>query len=180
MTVHLLGALALVLLVSAVVDLHNAPADFQAVAVTRTGHLQFDAPAATVFPLFTPEGERHWAKGWDPEILFPRDRDIAEGMVFRTRDGIDYVWTVTRYDGTAHTIAYNVVGERMLVRRIEIRCRPAGPSRTDVDVTDSYVGLSSEGNAFIDRLTESAYASKMTHWKDAIGGYLAAASRQPR
>jgi hypothetical protein len=179
MTTQLLAALALVL-VGTAMSQSNAEIGFQAEAVTRTGHLQFEAPIATVFPLFTPLGEKHWAKGWNPEILFPPDRDVAEGMVFRTQEGVEHVWTVTRYDPAKHTVAYNIVAHGMLVRQIEVRCRAAGANRTEVAVTDSYVGLSAQGNSFVEGLTESAYAAKMAHWREAIGEYLAGAAKSAR
>ncbi len=164
-------------LVAGIALAQSGPAEqaFQAAAITRLGHLQFEAPIATVFPLFTPQGERHWAQGWDPEILYPRDQEVAEGMVFRTREGVEHVWTITRYDPAAHAIAYNVVAPGILVRRIEVRCRPAGSARTEADVSDSYIGLSAQGNEVIGRLSEANYAKKMAHWKEAIGGYLAKA-----
>jgi len=143
--------------------------------VTRSGRLAFDAPVAVVFPLFTPLGEKHWAKGWDPEILYPREREVAEGMVFRTLEGesVEHLWTVTRYEPKNYVIAYNVVAPGVMVRRIEVRCRAAGANRTEVMMNDSYVGLSEEGNSVVEGLTESAYAGKMKHWQEAIGGYLA-------
>ncbi len=171
MNAHSLAMLAVAVVASTVAQ--SQTANFQAASATRKGYLQFDAPIATVFPLFTPEGERVWAKGWDPEILYPRDRELDEGLVFRTQDGVEHVWTVVRYDPAVYSIAYNVVASGMLVRRIAVRCRPAGPSRTEVEVTDSYIGLSEQGNGFVERLTEAAYAAKMAHWKQAIGGYLA-------
>ncbi len=175
MTAHSLAMLAMAVLASTIAQAQ--PARFQGASVTRKGHLQFDAPLAAVFPLFTPLGERVWAKGWDPEVVYPRDRDIAEGMVFRTQDGVEHVWTVVRHDPAANVVAYNVVASGMLVRQLEVRCRPAGPSHTEVDVTDSYIGLSAQGNEFVERLTEETYAAKMAHWKEAIGGYLAGANK---
>ena len=148
---------------------------FQAAAVTRTGRLQFPAAVDTVFPLFTPLGERHWAQDWNPEIVYPKDVDVAAGMVFRTQEGVEHVWTVVRYDPPAHLVAYNVVAQGVLVRQIEVRCRAAGANSTEVTVTDSYIGLSPEGNAFVGKLDEAAYAKKMAHWQQAIGAYLASA-----
>jgi len=149
-----------------------AGAPFQATAVTRAGHLQFPAPVDKVFPLFTPQGERHWAPGWDPEILYPKHAEVAAGMVFRTQEGVEHVWTVTRYEPAAHTVAYNVVAHGVLVRQIEVRCRAADANRSEVSVTDSYVGLSPEGNAMVEKIDEAAYAKKMERWQRAIGAYL--------
>lgn len=156
----------------------NTNEPFQAAAVTRIGHLQFPAPINTVFPLFTPLGERHWAQGWDPEIVYPKDVDIAAGMVFRTQGPVEHVWTVVRYDPAAHTVAYNVVGRDVAVRQIEVRCRAAGANRTEVTVTDSYIGLSPEGNTLVEQLDEPAYAKKMAGWQKSIGEYLATAAAQ--
>ena len=148
--------------------------------ITRTARLQFDAPVSVVFPLFTPSGEKHWAKGWDPEIVYPRDREVAEGMVFRTQEGVEHLWTVTRYEPESYVIAYNVVANKVMVRRIEVRCRALSKNRTEVVVNDSYVGLSAEGNSAVEGLTESAYAKKMMHWQEAIGGYLAGSVKSER
>ena len=179
MDARLLAPLAFTLLGTMLAQLQGAQPEFQARGITRQGHLVFDAPLATVFPLFTPQGERHWAEGWDPQILFPRGRDVAEGMVFQTRDQGDRLltWTMTRYDEAAHSVAYNVVTPDFLVRRIEVRCRPASTARTQVEVTDSYVGLSSQGNGFIDQLTEAEYEKKMAIWKERIGRYLASVAK---
>jgi hypothetical protein len=173
MATRLFLPFALALLGTAFAQNHSNAGAFRAAAVTRTGHLQFDAGVETVFPLFTPLGEKHWAKGWDPEILFPKDRDVAQGMVFRTREGVEHVWTLVRYDAANTTVAYNVVAEGVLVRQIQVRCHANGPARTEVEVNDSYISLSADGNAFIERLTEAAYEKKMAIWKEAIGGYLA-------
>jgi hypothetical protein len=156
----------------------NTNEPFHAVAVTRTGHLQFPAAIDTVFPLFTPLGELHWAQGWKPEIIHPKDVDIAVGMVFRTQNTVEHVWTVIRYDPASHAVAYNVVGQGMAVRQIEVRCHAAGANRTEATVTDSYIGLSAEGNALVERLDEAAYAKKMAQWQQAIDAYLATVSNQ--
>jgi hypothetical protein len=156
-----------------------ATPSFQAAAVTRTGRLEFDGAIDKVFYLFTPIGERNWAKGWDPEVLFPLDREVAEGMVFRTRDqdGRVLTWTMTRYDAANYRVAYNVVTPEFVVRKLDIGCRLSGAAHIEVEVTDSYVGLSAHGNEFVERLTEASYAAKMETWKEGIGGYLAGTAK---
>ena len=177
MTTRLLAPVALTLLGTMLAQSGGSKPEFRAKAVSCTGHLQFDAGIEVVFPLFTPLGERHWAKGWDPEIVYPRDRDVAEGMVFRTQDGVEQVWTLIHYDPANHVVAYNVVAQGMMVRNIKVLCRPAGTERTEVEVNDSYVGLSPQGNAFVEHLTEAAYEKKMAGWKESIGVYLAGVAK---
>lgn len=38
-------------------------------AATQVGTFHLNAPRERVFPLFTPEGERAWAPGWEPKFL---------------------------------------------------------------------------------------------------------------
>jgi hypothetical protein len=170
---------ALALVVGGTALAQSTQQNFQAAAVTRTGRLEFDGSLDKVFYLFTPIGERNWAKGWDPEVFFPLDREVAEGMVFRTRDqdGRVLTWTMTRYDSANHRVAYNVVTPDFLVRKLEIRCLLSEAARIEVEVTDSYVGLSAHGNEFVERLTEASYAAKMATWKEGIGGYLAGTTK---
>ena len=173
---------ALALVVAGTALSQSTQQSFQAAAVTRTGHLEFDGAIDKVFYMFTPIGERNWAKGWDPEVLFPLDREVAEGMVFITRDqdGRVLTWTMTRYDAANHTVAYNVVTPDFVVRKLQIRCRLSGAARIEVEVTDSYVGLSAQGNEFVEHLTEHSYASKMATWKEGIDGYLAGIAKAAR
>ena len=149
-----------------------ATANFVAEAVTRTGHLTFNAPPTKVFPLFTPEGERHWAAGWNPEILYPRGSDAQEGMLFRTHDHGGTLWWLTRYAPKAFSVGYHFVAPDGLARHIEVRCRAAGTG-TEVEVTDTFIGLSDHGNEFVRSLDEKAYSEKMAHWHQAIARYLA-------
>jgi len=145
---------------------------FRANSVTHTGHVTLEAPPEKSFPLFTPEGERAWAEGWDPEVLFPADGHVREGLVFRTPDHGGTVWVLTRYDKAGFTIAYNATAGGALVREIEVRCRPAAANRTEVTVTDTYVGLSEHGNMFVAQLDEASYAKKMEFWQTAINRAL--------
>ena len=54
-------------------------------------------PMARAFTLFTPEGGRSWAEGWDPTHLHPTDGMPERGMVFTTGQGDSRtVWTMIR------------------------------------------------------------------------------------
>ena len=62
---------------------------------TQTRRFHLDAPPLRVMPLFTAEGERAWAKGWDPKIL---SSGTERGSVFRTRaHGHETTWIVIDY-----------------------------------------------------------------------------------
>jgi hypothetical protein len=50
----------------------------------RTFHL--DAPLARVFPLFTANGERGWAPGWEPRILSGAE-ERGSAFITKAHDG---------------------------------------------------------------------------------------------
>ncbi len=143
---------------------------FTAERTVRVGHITLNAPPARTFPLFTPLGELHWAEGWDPEILYPLDGAPMKGLLFRIKDHGGMTWWMTRYHPANFTLGYHAVAAP-LARNIEIRCRTAG-NRTEVTVTDTYLGLSEHGNEYLRTMTEAAYAQKMKGWEKAINGYL--------
>ena len=166
-----LGLLTLCVAMSAASQT-SAAGKFRASSVTHTGHVTLEAPPEKTFPLFTPEGERAWAEGWDPEVLFPADGQIREGLVFRTPDHGGTVWVLMKYDQASFTIAYSATAAGALVREIEVHCRPAAGNRTEVLVTDTYVGLSEHGNMFVGQLDEASYSKKMAHWQEVINRAL--------
>lgn len=145
--------------------------DSAAARVVRTGHLTFDAAVEKVFPLFTPLGEKHWARGWNPKIFYPADGHPVEGLLFYTADHGGMWWWLTRYDPAHHTIEYHAVAPAGLAREIRVKCEAAG-NHTNVTVTDTYIGLSEHGNEYVRSLTEAEYAKKMKGWEEPIAQYL--------
>ena len=56
--------------------------------VRCTGTVQLPPGIAAPLGLFTPEGERAWAAGWDPSYPAPAEDDSEPGTVFQTRHGV--------------------------------------------------------------------------------------------
>ena len=146
-------------------------ADFQAERVVRTAHLSFAATPERVFPLFTPLGEKHWAKGWDPKMLYPADGHPVEGLLFYTPDHEGTWWWMTRWEPDHDTVEYHVIAPAGLARNIRLQCIKNG-SGTEVNITDTYIGLNEHGNEFVRALDEAAYAKKMKGWEEPIRAYL--------
>jgi hypothetical protein len=146
---------------------------FHAKAISHTGTIRLAGPVEKVFPLFGPVREKDWAPGWDPEIIYPTGSEVAEGMVFRTRDKSgETFWVITHFDAAQHVIAYANVTPGYIVNRIHIHCRPVSANETDCSVTYAYVALSEHANNFIDHMDDKAYAAKMQHWQEAINHRL--------
>lgn len=148
---------------------------FAARSRTLTGGFAVNGPVDGVFPLFSPAGERRWVPGWDLELLHPPDVDWAEGLIFRTCEETgDAIWIVTRLDRASHSVEYHRVEPGRYVARVAVRCRAASAQTTDVSTAYEFIGLSAEGNAEIDRMSDEAYAEKMARWKRWIDDCLKA------
>lgn len=60
-----------------------------------------DIPITELFPLFRPEGEKHWVPGWDYENVMEKT-ELSEDYVFLTKTHdhgtSDAIWIVKKYD----------------------------------------------------------------------------------
>ena len=172
LTALLLFGLALLPLA---MQMENPPtaSAFQARQALRTATMRLEGAIQEVFPLFTPIREKEWAPGWDPQPVWPANGDVVEGMVFTVDETPGRVfWVVTHYDPARHSISYANVLPGQTLNRIEITCKAAGTNETDCTVRYAFVGLSDEGNKFVEMHTEEAYAAKMQHWVKAINHAL--------
>lgn len=146
---------------------------FRATSRTFAGSFRIAAPADAAFPLFTPLGEKQWIEGWDPEIVYPTGAEMAEGMVWRTRDGdAELVWIVARFDPTAREVSYYRVDAGRSVVRIDVRCRPVGEETTETFVFYMHTALSQAGNDAIAAMTDADYAAKLRSWEEAIAAAI--------
>lgn len=138
---------------------------FRPAEVTVRGVLVVDASPDDTFPLFSPEGERLWVPGWDPEWLVPPDGGWVQGQVFRTRDDAgESVWVVARLDRESREVTYHRVTAGRSLAIIEVACRPDERRRTLVEVRYRWVGLSEAGNREIVEVDERSFATRMERW----------------
>jgi hypothetical protein len=147
--------------------------DFVPVHVERTGTLRVNRPLAQAFPLFSPEGERCWVKGWLPRYLHPRGAaSDAAGTVFQTHHNDEETqWLVLRYspdDGIAEYVRITP-GSRLGVVTVRATQRDG---TTDVEVTYRLTSLSAAGTRTLDALTEESYAAMLREWETLIGDAL--------
>ena len=142
----------------------NAPA-------SQTGSFHLDAPPARVFPLFTAEGERAWAPGWEPELL---SGAVERGSVFRTHaHGRETVWVVTDYRVDARRVSYARLAGGVNMGLVDVRCDADGDG-TRVTVRYTLTPLSDDGAAGVRTMLEQEhYAAFMREWQESIGKALA-------
>ncbi|HTT52972.1 MAG TPA: hypothetical protein VMH35_16375 [Streptosporangiaceae bacterium] len=137
-------------------------------------------PSGTTAPLalFTPEGERAWAAGWDPRYLAPVTDDSEPGTVFQTGHGPPAgTWVVTgREPGRSVRYARVIAGQD--AGTVTVTLDSGGPGSggpgsggpaggTQVTVSYDLTALSEAGAAHLARFAAS-YPEFLAHWEQAI------------
>ena len=140
----------------------------------RSHSFEVALPAAEAFELFTPEGERAWAPGWDPRYVHPKGPETAKGMVFTTGEGAnETLWLISRYEPASGEVEYvrTTPGNRIAI--VRVRCAALAASSTRVSVSYEYTGLSEAGNAYVRSMDEAAYRTFIESWGEAIAKAVA-------
>jgi len=161
-------ALAGVLAASAAVASPARPAP-----LSQTRSFQVPAPCARLMTLFTAQGERAWAPGWDPEIL---SGDTARGSVFRTRTPErETVWAVSEYRPEQGRVSYVRIAQGSNMGLVDVSCRDVPAGGSEVTVTYTLTGLTPDGEAFVrEFLDPKRYDDFIGEWRDAIATHLKA------
>ncbi len=151
---------------------------FESKRISKTAEILVNAGIEKSFPLFTPIGEKVWADGWDPEIIWLPEKLIAEHMVFKTEPSdlfkgreSEYVWTVSKYSPEEYFVEYTVFTPERLWN-ITVICKKAMEEKTAVSVTYSFTGLNEEGNSKNRFHLEGMYSENLKDWERAINQYL--------
>ena len=135
-------------------------------------HLTVQGPYAQVFPLFGAREEKKWAKGWEPQFVYPTPAHDQQGMVFtRTHGGMSSVWTCTAFDEAAGHVQYVYVVDDAMVALIDIHVVNAGTAETRVSVVYERTALQPEANEHVAHLAKGD-ATSGPEWAEAINGYL--------
>ena len=139
------------------------------VHMDRTGVVPVALPFAEAVPLFTPEGERPWAAGWDPHYVHPLGTGAGEGLVFQTGNkGMETAtWVQTRYEPAAGLASYVYVVPNHHTAMVDVRVTPDGEDRSRASVRYRMTSLSPDADEFV-RAFGDAYEQEMVDWAEAI------------
>ena len=137
--------------------------------VDRAGVVAVALPFAEAMPLFTPEGERPWAAGWDPQYLHPVSPDAREGVVFQTTNKGENTatWVQTRYEPTEGRASYVYVIPDHHTAMVDVCVTPEGEDRSRASVRYRMTSLSPDADESV-RAFGAAYDEEMSHWAEAI------------
>lgn len=137
--------------------------------VERTGVVAMALPIAEAFPLFSAEGERQWAAGWDPRYVHPGEPHAGEGLVFQTtKEGAGTAtWVQTRHEPASGVASYVYVIPDHHTAMVDVHVRPDGESRSRASVKYRVTSLSSDADDFVQTFGED-FEDYMAHWAEAI------------
>lgn len=142
-------------------------------AATQVRSFRLDAPLERVMPLFTAEGERSWAPGWEPVSL----SGVAErGSAFVTRahSGIETTWIVADYRPAEGRASYARLAHGSNIGLVDVACTEAEGGGTVVTVRYTLTGVSEQGRAFVREFLEPEHYSRMIEeWRVATSAVLA-------
>ena len=144
--------------------------------VTATLHraavLTVGLPRDQVLALFTPEGERRWVDGWDPQYPDPR-RSEGPGAVFTTRHGgHETTWIIV--DQRPDSIRYARIANGISAGTITVEVVGSEDAAAQVRVTHDLTALSAAGEIWLDAFAKR-YANEIAAW----GREIDAALRRP-
>jgi hypothetical protein len=114
------------------------PPSFLSQVASHSEEFLVEKDIASVFPLFSPEGEKLWAPGWDYTNVLG-SKDLQPDYVFLT-DAHDHrattaIWIVADYDPVKHHVSYYKVEPAEKVGKIVIQCFERNQKHTLVRVT---------------------------------------------
>lgn len=149
-------------------------ARFRAEHILRSHALIVERPLAEAFAFFTPEGERAWAPGWDPQYLHPSDGRLERGLVFTTGRGAEHtVWTVIRHEPDAGLVEYTRTTPGSRTGTVLVQCSALDAARTRVTVVYALTALTEDGNKTLRELDEARFRAFIESWEVGIAKALA-------
>ena len=149
--------------------------NFIARQVTCSHTIHLPCVVERAFSLFEPLGEKLWARGWEPVMLYPASGAATVGAVFTTRhaDEPTKIWTIVAYEKAQAHIAYFNVLPGGYTSKVDVRCETDGKQATSACISYTLTALTPHGNAYIERFTdEQQYQAYISSWETAIGYYL--------
>lgn len=136
--------------------------------IVRTSRFELPLTPREAFRFFTPEGERLWAKGWDPCYVHPIDGTLRDGMVFTTGHGAEEtVWMVLRHEPEAARVEYLRMTPGSRVGFVRVGC-DAVDGGCRVTVTYELTALTASGDEYLRGIDPAAYEAYIGTWASSI------------
>jgi len=135
----------------------------------RSTEIIIELPREQAMALFTPEGERRWADGWDPHYPEP-GRHEGPGVVFTTGHGShDTTWIMV--DHSAERIRYARVTQGMTAGTVAVDVIGSRDGSTRVRVTYDLTALTTAGKSWLEAF-DVGYETAIAGWATEIAAAL--------
>jgi hypothetical protein len=135
------------------------------ITLCRTAEITVDLPRERAMAMFTAEGERRWAKGWEPQYPEPTRRD-GPGAVFTTAHGAhETTWIMV--DDRPDGVRYARVTRGLTAGTVAVDVLASDDRSTRVAVTYDLTALSPDGEHWLAGF-DSHYDAEIASWANDI------------
>lgn len=127
----------------------------------QSGSIHVPLPPERAFDLFTAEGERLWAPGWDPRVL-------SESVFLTGHGGEETIWTIIEADRETWRLCYARVspGVRAGIVRVHLSTDGSG---SRVEVSYDMTALGPRGEDAVTKMDRDGFAAMLSDWERLIG-----------
>ena len=139
------------------------------IILNRSAEITVGLPPDQAMALFTAEGERRWADGWDPHYPEPDRRD-GPGAVFHTTHG-SHQTTWIMVDDRPDGVRYARITHGMTAGTVAVDILTSDNDTTCVRVTYDLTALTPTGEAWLARL-DANYGTTIASWATQIATAL--------
>ena len=143
----------------------------------RSAEITVGLPQQQAMALFTAEGERRWAEGWNPQYPRPDRRD-GPGAVFATAHG-SHQTTWIMVDHTPDGVRYARVAHGISAGTVAIDVVGAHDGATRLRVTYDLTALTAAGEAWLAHF-DDGYDAEIASWAIDVQAALPQPSRPMR
>jgi hypothetical protein len=132
------------------------------ITMHRSAEITVSLPLERAMALFTPDGERRWAGGWDPRYPQPHRRE-GPGAVFTTNHGAHQtIWVMV--DHLPNSIRYSRVADGLTAGTVAIEVLDSGKAATHVRVTYDLTALGPAGERWLEAF-DAGYRDEIAAWE---------------
>lgn len=142
--------------------------------ISKEAIISLNGNVKEVFPLFGYWEEKKWAYGWNPELVYPQEPAVNEGIVFKTKSSFSdesyYTWIISKYQPEDYLLEYTVsTVNRIWV--IRVKCIDKDKS-TEAIIRYTYTGLNKKGIPYNKKALADIFKEDLNDWELAINHYL--------
>ena len=135
----------------------------------RASDITVGLPPEQAMALFTPEGERRWTEGWDPQYPEP-DRREGAGAVYMTGHG-SHQTTWIMVDHGPGRVRYARVTEGLTAGTVAVDLVGSHEGSTQVRVTYDLTSLTPAGETWLEAF-DADYDGEIGEWATEIAAAL--------